>query len=84
MIFEKLDMIPGQYTVKGCKIINQKRLSNSAYKNIESLKNVEKLFEANQNKKMIKMTKKMGKHMHQVHFNNCDSFLFCFYLDGFI
>ena len=84
LIFEMLDMIPGKYTVEGCKIISQKDYQIQLIKILKVLKNVERLFEANQNKKMIKMTKKMGKHMHQVHFSNCDSFLFCFYLDGFI
>ena len=33
LTFEKLNMIPGRYTVKGCYVLNKKRLNFSLYKN---------------------------------------------------
>ena len=61
LIFEKLDMIPGQYTVKGCKIINQKRLSNSSYKNIESSKKRRKVIRGKSKQKDDKNDEKDGE-----------------------
>ena len=38
LIFEKLEMIPGAYTSRGCKYINRKRLCFSAYQNDQAKK----------------------------------------------
>ena len=38
LTYEKLHMIPGRYTTKGCKIRNNKRLFMAAYKNTETAK----------------------------------------------
>lgn len=35
LVFEKLRMIPGEYTLQGCRTINRRRLFASVYKNIE-------------------------------------------------
>ena len=42
LIFWKLGMIPGKYTLTGCQKLNQQRLSASTYKNLNSTKNEEK------------------------------------------
>ena len=36
LIFEKLNMVPGRYTLKGCATLNKKRLFHAEYKNKES------------------------------------------------
>ena len=38
LIYEKLNMIPGQYTLNGCEDLNRKRLSSVAYKGKEIVK----------------------------------------------
>ena len=38
LLFEKLNMIPGVYTIEGCAMLNAKRVSMSKYKNIEKVK----------------------------------------------
>ena len=43
LIFEKLNMIPGKYSLKGCQVINKKRLFASTYKNHYSTKRRRKI-----------------------------------------
>ena len=42
LIYEKLKMIPGKYTLKGRRSVNVKRLFASKYKNCDTTKNAEK------------------------------------------
>ena len=43
LIFEKLNMVPGKCCLKGCRKINEKRLSASKYDNLEATKKRRKI-----------------------------------------
>ena len=43
LIFEKLNMIPGIYSLKVCQAINRKRLFASTYKNHDNTKRRRKI-----------------------------------------
>jgi hypothetical protein len=43
LIYEQLNMIPGKYTIKGCHILNKKRLFASGYQNLDSTKKRRKI-----------------------------------------
>ena len=43
LIFEKLGMIPGKYTLKGWQKLNEKCLSASSYKDLDSTKKHRKI-----------------------------------------
>ena len=43
LIFEKLGIIPGKYNLTGCQKLDQKRLSASSYKNLDSTKTRRKI-----------------------------------------
>ena len=75
LIFEKLNMTPGKYTLKGCQNINRKRLFRSAYKNKESSKKRRKYGE-NLSERTTKMRKKKEKHMQLGHIDNYTDILF--------
>ena len=38
LLYEKLDMIPGVYTIQGCSTLNNRRVSLAEYKNTERSK----------------------------------------------
>ena len=61
LIFEKLGMIPGKYTVTGCQKLNQKRLSTSTYKNLGSTKKHRKIRRGKAKGHVDKNEKKEGK-----------------------
>ena len=43
LIYEKLGIIPGTYTLQGCRKINRKRLFTSKYANLETTKSRRKI-----------------------------------------
>ena len=51
LIYEKLDMIPGRYTGKGCVAQNRKRLFHASYKSKESSKKRRKIIRGKKKKK---------------------------------
>ena len=61
VIFEKLRMLPGRYTLKGSQHINKRRLFNSLYKNIENSKKRRKIISGNIKKKDDKEEEKDGE-----------------------
>ena len=61
VIFEKLCMIPGRYTLKGCQHINKRRLFNSVYKSMENSKKRRKIIRGNIKKKDDKEEEKDGE-----------------------
>ena len=65
LIFEKLNMIPDNYSLKDCQVINEKRLFASTYKkhDIIAQKDAERSDVVKQRQMMIKMSKKMVKVM---------------------
>ena len=58
LLYDKLDLIPGRYTVKGCSMKNKKRLFNAGYKNKEVVKTRRKIIRG---KKTQKNDKNLGK-----------------------
>lgn len=56
LIMEKLGMIPGRYTTKGCEKLNQKRLYHSVYKSSEK---------ARKQRKIIRGLKKSAMDKHE-------------------
>ena len=61
LIFEKLNMTPGKYTLKGCQNINHRRLFRSAYKNKESSKKRRKIIWGKSKRKDDKNEEKEGE-----------------------
>ena len=43
LMFEKISIISGKYTLTGCQKLNQKHISASSYKNLDSTKNLWKI-----------------------------------------
>jgi hypothetical protein len=60
LVFEKLKMIPGYYTIEGCKYLNAKRLSMSAYKNNDKNKTQRKVLRGSNYKIADKHEQKEG------------------------
>ena len=51
MTFEKLDMIPGKYCVRGCSDINASRIRRSVYKGTAQARKRRKIIRGQSNKK---------------------------------
>ena len=51
LIYEKMNLIPGKFTLQGCDKISRKRLLASKYKEMDSTKNEEKYAVVKQSKK---------------------------------
>ena len=67
LIFEKFNMIPGKYCLKGCRKINEKRLSASKYDNLEATKKRKKIRRGRAKTKDEKIMLKMDNLMKQVY-----------------
>ena len=64
LIFEKLNMIPGEYSLKGRQVINKKHdYSHRHIKTMIAQKDAERSDVVKQRQKMIKLSKKMVKVM---------------------
>jgi hypothetical protein len=61
LVYESLDIIPGAYTLKGCKNLNYKRLSRSKYRNIAKNKLRRKIICGKKHNKNDKEKEKEGK-----------------------
>ena len=61
LIFEELGMLPGKYTVTGCQKLNQKSLSASSYKNLDSTKKCRKIRRGKTKRHDDKNEEKEGK-----------------------
>ena len=57
LIYEKMNLIPGKFTLQDCDKINRKRLFGSKYKEMGSTKNDDKYAVVKQSKKITKMNK---------------------------
>ena len=60
LVFEKLGMIPGRYTTKGCDTRNLKRILMAEYKNQESVKKRRKVLRGQSKSTMDKNTEAEG------------------------
>ena len=69
LIFENLNLISGIYTSKGCQTLNQKRLSASKYKNLDSSKECQKIRRGKSKQKDNKKEGNNGKCMKLVCYN---------------
>lgn len=58
LIIEKLNMVPGENMLKGCRTANKRRLFHSSYKSLETSKKRRKIIRGKKNLLMI-ITKKM-------------------------
>ena len=58
LIFEKLNMVPGKYSLKGCQVINKNDYSHRHIKTMIAQKDAERSDVVKQRVKMIKMSKK--------------------------
>lgn len=61
LLYEQLQMIPGEYTLKGCKRINQRRVSQAEYKNSDFSKHRRKLLGGRKHKIQDKLENTEGK-----------------------
>ena len=59
-VFEKLNMLPGRFTLKGCSVQNKKRLFRSQYRNKESSKIRRKVIRGKKKSQDDKNTDKEG------------------------
>ena len=59
-VFEKLNMLPGRFTLKGCSVQNKKRLFRSQYRNKESSKIRRKVIRGKNKSQDDKNTDKEG------------------------
>ena len=66
LIYEKLKMRPGLYTVDGCAKLNRKRLSRSAYRNKTVVKKRRTVLRGKTKKEKIPSWTKKGPCIHQV------------------
>ena len=71
LIFEKLGIIPGKYTLTGCQKLNQKRLSASSYNNLNSTKKRRKIRRGKAKGDDDKNEEKERKGKKQVYFEHC-------------
>ena len=78
LIYEKLNLIPGTFTLQGCDTINRKRLFTSKYKEMDSRKKRKKYAVVKQSKKMTKMNPKKDKLIRLVLFELLHSVALCF------
>ena len=78
LIYEKLNLIPGTFTLQGCDTINRKRLFASKYKEMDSRKKRKKYAVVKQSKKMTKMNPKKDKLIRLVLFELLHSVALCF------
>ena len=60
-IFEKLNMIPGKHCLKGCRKLNEKRISASKYDNLEATKKRRKIWRGKAKTKDDKNNDKEGQ-----------------------
>ena len=71
LIFEKLGIILGKYTLTGCQKLNQKRLSVSNYNNLNSTKKRKKIRRGKAKGDDDKNEEKERKGKKQVYFEHC-------------
>ena len=76
LIYEKMNLIPGKFTLQDCDKINRKRLFGSKYKEMGSTKNDDKYAVVKQSKKMTKMNPKKDKVIRLVPFELLRNFMF--------
>ena len=70
LIFEKLGIILGKYTLTGCQKLNQKRLSVSSYNNLNSTKKRKKIRRGKAKGDDDKNEEKERKGKKQVYFEH--------------
>ena len=61
LIYEKINLIPGTFTLRGCDTINRKRLFASKYKEMDSTKKRRKIRHGNAKQKDDKNESKEGQ-----------------------
>ena len=78
LIYEKMNLIPGKFTLQDCDKINRKRLFGSKYKEMGSTKNDDKYAVVKQSKKITKMNPKKEKVIRLVPFELLHNVISCF------
>ena len=70
LIFEKMGMIPGNYTLKGSRNINRKRLFHSVYKDKKQSKKRRKVIRGKKNQRRTRIRRMKGLCTKQENFNS--------------
>ena len=78
LIYEKMNLIPGKFTLQACDKINRKRLFASKYKEMDSTRKRRKIRRVKQSKKMTKMNPKKDRLVRPVPFELLHNVILCF------